>query len=219
MTGEQRPFESPAVSPPPVKPARQWDAAKGELTVEYHGLTILTASVTAKDADGKSVAVKFESKADTADEKVEQILTGYCTWWAYRNGFSQTTLDAVVDVFVEKHLPDFGYEYIQLDDCCQIGNGNSPRGWLTWNDRWPGGPEYTINKIRPALCTMAGGVLMVSDKVEVYQDDLNLEGMRRSAPVLFTVPGQLYDYSPRERGNYHAFSETRQNTTEERHCL
>ena len=333
-------------------------------------------------------------------------LTGYCTWWAYRNGFSQTTLDEVVDVFVEKHLPDFGYRYIQLDDCYQIGNGNSPRGWLTWNDRWPGGPEYTINKIRsagmkpgiwvhrvhrangldvkeivkehpdwfikkpdgelfmdhgfyclnthneealekmarviyrelnkqgwdyvkidgtgdllrayqkapeffekinktpgemlrmwdvaareelgpdvyilacwgvhpslnviglvdgcrlgsdgfgtaefqrfnswngvvwrndpdhcdvmgeyymdpdammpvfaakapvpmrtiirPALCTMAGGVLMVSDKVEVYKDDLKLEGMKRSAPVLFTVPGQLYDYSHRGRGNYYA---------------
>ena len=333
-------------------------------------------------------------------------LTGYCTWWAYRNGFSQTTLDAVVDVFVEKRLPDFGYHYIQLDDCYQIGNGNSPRGWLTWNNRFPGGPEYTIKKIRsagmkpgiwvhrvhrangldvkkivtqhpdwfvqkpdgtlhmdngfyclnthnkealegmarvtyralakqgwdyvkidgtgdllwaynkapeffkkihstpgqtlrlwdvaareelgpdvyllacwgvhpslnviglvdgcrlgsdgfgtaefqrfnswngvvwrndpdhcdvlgkyymdvdammpvfatkapvpmrtvirPALCSMAGGVLMVSDKVEAYKDDSNLEGMKRSAPVLFTVPGQLYDYSHRGRGNYHA---------------
>ncbi|MBN1421076.1 MAG: alpha-galactosidase [Planctomycetes bacterium] len=333
-------------------------------------------------------------------------LTGYCTWWAYRNGFSQTMLDEIVDVFAEKHLPDFGYEYIQLDDCYQIGNGNSPRGWLTWNDRWPGGPEHTIRKIRsagmkpgiwvhrvhrangldvkeivaehpdwfvrkpdgepfldngfyclnthneealegmarvtyralrkqgweyvkidgtgdllwaynkapeffekigktpgetlrkwdvaareelgpdvyilacwgvhpslnviglvdgcrlgsdgfgtaefqrfnswngvvwrndpdhcdimgeyymdpdammtvfgakapvpmrtiirPALCSVAGGVLMVSDKAEVYEDDLKLEGMRRSAPVLFTVPGQLYDYSPRGRGQYHA---------------
>ena len=332
-------------------------------------------------------------------------LSGYCTWWAYRNGFSQTTMDAVVDTFVEKNLPDFGYDYMQLDDCYQIGNGNSPRGWLTWNNRWPGGPEYTTTKIRsagmkpgiwvhrvhrgngldvkkivtehpdwfvkkpngelhmdngfyclnthnpealegmarvtyralkkqgwdyvkidgtgdllwaynkapeffkkidstpgdtlrlwdvaareelgldvyilacwgvhpslnviglvdgcrlgsdgfgtgefqrfnswngvvwrndpdhcdilgeyymdndammpvfatkapvpmrtiirPALCTMAGGVLMVSDKVEVYKDDLNLEGMKRSAPVLFTVPGQLYDYSPRGRNHYH----------------
>jgi len=333
-------------------------------------------------------------------------VTGYCTWWAYRGGFSQTTLDAMVDVFVEKHLPDFGYHYMQLDDCYQIGNGNSPRGWLTWNNRFPGGADYTIKKIRsagmkpgiwvhrvhrgngldvqkivtehpdwfvqkpdgtlhmdngfyclnthnkealegmarvtyralakqgwdyvkidgtgdllwaynkapeffkkihstpgetlrlwdvaareelgpnvyilacwgvhpslnviglvdgcrlgsdgfgtgefqrfnswngvvwrndpdhcdilgqyymdvdammpvfatkapvptraiirPALCSIAGGVLMVSDKVEVYKDDLNLEGMKRSAPVLFTVPGQLYDYSHRESGNYHA---------------
>tara|TARA_B100001964_G_scaffold150432_1_gene165580 strand:+ start:19 stop:726 length:708 start_codon:yes stop_codon:yes gene_type:complete len=39
---------------------------------------------------------------------------------------------------------------------------------------------------------MSGGALMVSDKVEVYQDDGHIEGMKRSAPVLFTVPGQLY---------------------------
>ncbi len=51
-------------------------------------------------------------------------------------------------------------------------------------------PARTV--IRPAICAMAGGVLMVSDKVEVYQDDRNIEGMKRSAPVLFTVPGQLY---------------------------
>jgi len=44
---------------------------------------------------------------------------------------------------------------------------------------------------------MAGGALMVSDKVEAYRDDANLEGMKRSAPVLFTVPGQLYDYGQR----------------------
>lgn len=57
--------------------------------------------------------------------------------------------------------------------------------------------------MRPALCSLAGGVLMVSDKVEVYTDDANLEGMKRSAPVLFTLPGQLYDYSQRRPGQYH----------------
>jgi len=51
-------------------------------------------------------------------------------------------------------------------------------------------PARTV--IRPAVCAMAGAVLMVSDKVEVYHDDGNIEGMKRSAPVLFTVPGQLY---------------------------
>jgi hypothetical protein len=51
-------------------------------------------------------------------------------------------------------------------------------------------PARTV--IRPAICAMAGGVLMVSDKLEVYQDDRHIEGMKRSAPVLFTVPGQLY---------------------------
>jgi hypothetical protein len=330
-------------------------------------------------------------------------LTGYCTWWAYKTGFSQKTLDALVDAFVEKHLPDFGYHYIQFDNCFNTLNG-APEGFLNWNAKFPGGPQYatkrirdagmkpgiwvhrvfrtndpvvkdivakhadwfvhkadgtlstdrgfysldTRNKaavdrmirplyrglkeqgwdyvkidgagdltnnykncpewfeknktmpselirlwdqvarhelgpdvyilscwgvqpavnligvvdgcrlwrdgfgtaefqrfnswngvvwrndpdhcdilgtyqmdtdammlvfatkeaapvrtvIRPALCSLAGGVLMVSDLVEVYQEDRNLEGMRRSAPVLFTVPGQLYDYTPRPPGRY-----------------
>jgi hypothetical protein len=35
-------------------------------------------------------------------------------------------------VFSQKKLPDFGYQYIQLDDTCQIGNGSCPQNWLTW---------------------------------------------------------------------------------------
>jgi len=331
-------------------------------------------------------------------------LTGYCTWWAYKGDFSQTTLDRIVDVFAEKKLADFGYRYIQLDDAYQIGNGSCPQNWLTWNEKFPGGADYTIRKIRsagmepgiwvhrvhrpsdphvadigkqhpdwfvrkpngelfmdqgfyclntrnkdaldgmarpiyrelkkqgwgyvkidgagdllysyrnqpehfekigttpgeslrawdqvareelgrdvyiltcwgvqpglnsiglvdgcrlgsdgfgpaglqrftswngvvwrndpdhcdvlaewlkdkttmktfgaqaamtdtieqPGVVSMAGGVLMVSDKAEAYKDDSNLEGMKRSAPVLFTVPGQLYDYSQRGPGDYGA---------------
>jgi len=330
-------------------------------------------------------------------------VSGYCTWWAYKHGFNQETLDAVVETFTEKNLPDFGYRYLQLDNCYQIGNGSCPENWLEWNDRFPGGWEYTTKKIRsaemkpgiwvhrvhrpndrgvkeiaakhpewfvhkpdgelfithgfyslnthndealegmvrrlyraldkqgwdyvkidgagdlfraykqqpkyfekinstpgetlrkwdqvareelgsnvyilscwgvlpgmnvvglvdgcrlgsdgfgpagfqrfnswngvvwrndpdhcdilaewlkhkttmktfavkdapadtivqPCIVSMAGGVMMVSDKVEAYRDDSNLEGMKRSAPVLFTVPGQLYDYCYRGPENYH----------------
>lgn len=334
-------------------------------------------------------------------------LSGYCTWWPYRAGFNQQTLDALLAVFVEKKLPDFGYDYMQFDNCYQIGNGSHPENWLEWNkgkyplgrehsmkvirdagmtpgiwvhrvhranDRhiaelvkehpewfvpdnngvpvrqnncyglnthvkeavetmirplyrglkeqgWPYvkidgagdlmsaytrkdvsdffekndttpaetwrvwdevareelGPEVFMltcwgvgpgvssislsdgcrlgsdgfgtglfhrynslngvvwrndpdhcdvlgefamdndammtvfgtdqpvparSVIRPALCSIAGGMLMVSDKVEVYQDDRNIEGMKRSAPVLFTWPGQLYDFSGRKAGDY-----------------
>ncbi|MCX6996365.1 MAG: alpha-galactosidase [Kiritimatiellaeota bacterium] len=54
-------------------------------------------------------------------------------------------------------------------------------------------PVSVRTVVRPAICSIAGGVLMVSDKVEVYKDDQNLEGMKRSAPVLSIVPAQLYD--------------------------
>ena len=77
-------------------------------------------------------------------------VTGYCTWWAYRDGFSQKTLDAIVDVFAEKHLPDFGYRYVQIDDSYQIGNGSCPQNWLTWNGKFPGGAEYAVRKIKSA---------------------------------------------------------------------
>jgi len=50
--------------------------------------------------------------------------------------------------------------------------------------------------IRPTLVSMAGAMLMLSDKAEVYSDDANLEGAKRAAPIPVTVPGQLYDYDP-----------------------
>ena len=77
-------------------------------------------------------------------------LTGYCTWWAYKHGFTQQTLDAMLKVFVEKHLPDFGYDYMQFDDTYQQGNGGCPENWLNWNKKFPGGWKYAIKAIRDA---------------------------------------------------------------------
>ena len=54
----------------------------------------------------------------------------------------------------------------------------------------PQAPTDTI--VRPAVVAMAGSMLLVSDKADVYRNDAHLEGMKRSAPVLFTRPGQLY---------------------------
>ena len=77
-------------------------------------------------------------------------LTGYCTWWAYRHSFRQETLDAMLGVFAEKHLPDFGYHYMQFDDTYQHGNGSCPENWLNWNKKFPGGWKYAIKAIRDA---------------------------------------------------------------------
>jgi hypothetical protein len=60
-------------------------------------------------------------------------------------------------------------------------------------------PADTV--IRPALASIAGCMLMLSDKPEVYRDDVNLEGLRRAAPVLFSVPGQLYDFDESKSTN------------------
>lgn len=54
--------------------------------------------------------------------------------------------------------------------------------------------ELSETKLRPALASIAGCMLMLSDKPAVYANDANLEGVKRASPVLFSVPGQLYDY-------------------------
>jgi hypothetical protein len=52
--------------------------------------------------------------------------------------------------------------------------------------------------LRPCLASMAGAMLMLSDRAEVYADKRNLEGAKRALPVLFSVPGQAYDFDPRK---------------------
>jgi alpha-galactosidase len=45
------------------------------------------------------------------------------------------------------------------------------------------------------LTTLTGSVLMLTDQPEVYRTE-RAEAARRTAPVLFTRPGQLYDVDP-----------------------
>ncbi len=45
------------------------------------------------------------------------------------------------------------------------------------------------------LTTLTGAVLMLTDRPEVYETD-RVEAGRRTAPVLFTRPGQAYDVDP-----------------------
>lgn len=52
--------------------------------------------------------------------------------------------------------------------------------------------------IRPALASIAGSMLMLSDAPAVYQDEKNLRGLRKSSPVVSSVPGQLYDFDPQK---------------------
>ncbi|MCL1893440.1 MAG: alpha-galactosidase [Holophagaceae bacterium] len=58
--------------------------------------------------------------------------------------------------------------------------------------------HLTDTVLRPTLASISGSMLMLSDRPEVYRDDANLEGIKRAAPVLFTVPGQLYDFDSRK---------------------
>jgi hypothetical protein len=144
----------------------------------------------------------FESKGFTAE-------TAYRAYW----NTIRSTLGR--DVFI---LSCWGVlpEGIGLADACRLGgDGYGPatmQQYNSWNGIvWRSDPDHcdvmpsrdpngdvrdTI--IRPALASMAGAMILVSDKPDVYANDRNLEGMKRSSPVLFSVPGQLYDYDPRK---------------------
>jgi len=107
-------------------------------------------------------------------------------------------------------------EVIGIANGCRLGgDGFGPstlQQYTSWNNVvWRNDPDHCDIKpfdratgkytdgeerIRPVLVSMAGGQLLLSDKPEVYENDSNLEGVKRSSPILFTVPGQLYDYDP-----------------------
>ena len=132
------------------KPVLQSESAPGRQTIafswEIHG-TILELVFRPRFYQKHKELAYFEP---WTYQVWKGPVTGYCTWWAYRDGFNQQTLDEVCDVFVRKRLPDFGYKYIQLDDAYQTGWGGCPQNWLTWNGKFPGGAEYAVNKIKSA---------------------------------------------------------------------
>jgi hypothetical protein len=96
-------------------------------------------------------------------------------------------------------------ELIGLIDACRIGNdGYSWAGLAQYNSFnnviWRNDPDHiqltTKNAYRDCMLTsMTGSLLMLTDKPAVY-DTGNIEPAIRSAPVLFTQPGQLYDVDP-----------------------
>jgi len=107
-------------------------------------------------------------------------------------------------------------EAVGIADGCRLGgDGFGPstlQQYTSWNNVvWRNDPDHCDVKpldhasakyldgeelIRPVLVSMAGAQLLLSDKPEVYENDANLEGVKRSSPILFTLPGQLYDYDP-----------------------
>lgn len=102
-------------------------------------------------------------------------------------------------------------EAIGFADGCRLGtDGFGPatlQQYNSWNGVvWRNDPDHcdvlggsgTVadSILRPTIVSMAGGVLMLSDRPEVYRRDEVIEGAKRSVPILPTVPGQLYDYDP-----------------------
>lgn len=103
-------------------------------------------------------------------------------------------------------------EVIGIADGCRLGtDGFGPSTLVQYNSFnnvvWRNDPDHVDitpegeEIIRPVTVCMAGAMMLLTDKVEVYLDDRKIEGARRCAPVPFTVPGQLYDFDPKTTDN------------------
>lgn len=86
--------------------------------------------------------------------KVRQdSITGWCSWWAFMKNFRQANLEELLAVWKEKHLADYGYRLIQIDDAYQGGGDagyralpsahglcGNPATWLQWRkEKFPAG--------------------------------------------------------------------------------
>ena len=96
-------------------------------------------------------------------------------------------------------------ELIGLVDGVRVGDDGFGYGSFAQynsfnNVVWRNDPDH-IELHRPdgyraaTLTTLTGSVLMLTDRPEVYRTD-RVEAAKRTAPVLFTRPGQLYDVDP-----------------------
>ncbi len=95
-------------------------------------------------------------------------------------------------------------ELVGLIDGCRIGtDGFSYAGlaqFNSWNNVvWRNDPDHIEldeDRYKSTLVTsLTGSVLLLTDKPEVYRTDV-VEPARRAAPVLGTVPGQIFDVDP-----------------------
>jgi len=95
-------------------------------------------------------------------------------------------------------------ELIGLIDGCRIGtDGFSYAGlaqFNSWNNVvWRNDPDHVElndDRYRSTLVTsLTGSVLLLTDKPGLYRTEA-VEPARRAAPVLWTVPGQVFDVDP-----------------------
>jgi alpha-galactosidase len=96
-------------------------------------------------------------------------------------------------------------ELIGIIDGCRIGTDGFGYGGLAQynsfnNVVWRNDPDHIEltpeEAFRSSMVTsLTGSLFMLTDKPEIYRTPL-AEAAKRSAPVLFTLPGQIYDIDP-----------------------
>ena len=95
-------------------------------------------------------------------------------------------------------------ELVGIIDGCRIGDdGFAYAGLSQYNSFnnvvWRNDPDHielNDDRYRSTLVTsLTGSVLLLTDKPDLYRKG-DIEPARRTAPVLFTLPGQIYDVDP-----------------------
>ncbi len=124
---------------------------------------------------------------------------------AFRNVAREVRMQAGKDKFL---LACWGIrpELVGIADGCRIGNdGYSYAGLAQFNSYnniiWRNDPDHIVLSAQEAYrsCTatsLTGSLFMLTDKPEKYQNSPLIEAARRSIPVLYTQPGQVYDVDP-----------------------
>jgi alpha-galactosidase len=96
-------------------------------------------------------------------------------------------------------------ELVGLVDGCRLGtDGFSFAGLAQFNSFnnvvWRNDPDHielsrTEAFRSTAVTSLTGSLMLLTDKPEVYRTEI-VEPAKRSAPALFTLPGQIYDVDP-----------------------
>lgn len=73
-------------------------------------------------------------------------VVGWCSWFAFFADVTEKDIMAAADAVASQLLP-FGYEYLQIDDGYQRGQG-LPELWLNTNEKFPGGLGHLAAYIR-----------------------------------------------------------------------
>jgi alpha-galactosidase len=86
----------------------------------------------------------------------QKPVVGWCSWFAYYQDITEEKIKHVADV-ISGTLKPFGYEYLQIDDGYQRGQG-LPELWLKPNEKFPSGlknlSDYIQNTgIKPGIWT------------------------------------------------------------------
>ena len=97
-------------------------------------------------------------------------------------------------------------ELVGIADGCRLGNdGFSYAGLAQFNSYnnivWRNDPDHIVLSAKEAYrscsaTTLTGSLFMLTDKAEKYRNSRLMEAARRTIPVLYTQPGQVYDVDP-----------------------